>query len=238
MGGGSGSHAHSITVSQIECCIPSWNAHARSAFVSRTHLRVSVGFALSPCSPSPGAYTLFTGNNYIYYFYPSAVTNTTSMLFQVQASNDAHVLLSSIASDSDPAQLYEIVLGGWADTGSAIRKVKQGYNYAWVSTIGLVSASEFRWFWVSWAGGKIAVGQGQIVGQSVFMSYVDPTATPVNNIAFATGWGATGQWVFSGAADVCLSLFRYGLFIHWCARPTTVCHALGSLSAPGRILCS
>ena len=48
--------------------------------------------------------------------------------FEVQANNDAFVALSSQNHDMDA--MYEIVIGGWANTVSGIRRAKQEHNRA------------------------------------------------------------------------------------------------------------
>ena len=45
------------------------------------------------------------------------------LYFEVQASNDVHIGLSPIAGDADP--MYEIVIGGWGNAQSVIRRCKQ-----------------------------------------------------------------------------------------------------------------
>lgn len=48
-----------------------------------------------------------------------------SIRFKVKASKDAHIALMSSNTDHDPP-LFEIVLGGWANSKSVIRDRKQG----------------------------------------------------------------------------------------------------------------
>ena len=51
--------------------------------------------------------------------------------FSVMCDNDAHILLSERPNGEGP--LYEIVLGGWANSQSALRKAIQGEN---IYTVG------------------------------------------------------------------------------------------------------
>ena len=155
--------------------------------------------ASDPCTQAECCtvlYVISTGDDYIHHFYPNVVSKITSFTFQVMSPNDAHVLLSSQLSDASGVALYEISIGGWVNTQSVICKAKDcGTIYSTASTVGVVSGSQFKWLWVSWTGGVVAVGQGQTVGQNVFLSYTDPSPTAVNYIGVATGWGATGLWM-------------------------------------------
>ena len=67
--------------------------------------------------------------------------------FQVKGSNDAHVLFSAC----DGCDGYEIVIGGWGNTQSVIRQSKQvphpGYSVQ--NTPDILSATEYREFWIS-----------------------------------------------------------------------------------------
>ena len=135
-----------------------------------------------------------TGDDYAYQFLPTCLSGTTWITFQVQAQAEAHVLLSSHPSEQSGASVYETVLGGWGNTQSVIRKAKQGMPSESASTPGVLSEEELRWFWVSWGGGRISAGVGSSVGQGELLAYADPSPSPVNYVAFATGWGSMGQW--------------------------------------------
>ncbi|KAI8483461.1 hypothetical protein Bbelb_387930 [Branchiostoma belcheri] len=96
--------------------------------------------------------------------------------FAVQADNDAHVALSAQRRDLD--DMYEIVIGGWANTWSVIRRSKQGKHHASALTLD----------------GTIAVGKG---GKTQpFMKWRDPNPLPIAYAGYSTGWGSTGRWKF------------------------------------------
>ncbi|XP_052061835.1 uncharacterized protein LOC127701897 [Mytilus californianus] len=114
-----------------------------------------------------------------------------SIKFKVKASSNAHIALMSSNTDQDP--LYEIVLGGWANSKSVIRDRKQGT--ALVTHRGKVlKQNEYRTFYIQWTNGHIRV---EDEWNREFMEWND-TSNPLNirNIGVSTGWGSTGYWSF------------------------------------------
>ncbi|KAK3094973.1 hypothetical protein FSP39_008539 [Pinctada imbricata] len=146
--------------------------------------------------------TVNTGNDYVYHYVHDLgvdVTGHSAISFDVMACNDAHVALSK-DKGVDSKDTYEIVIGGWADSASVIRDCKQCHNYDVENhNHHPVSCTGFKSFWVSWAHSVIRVGTGKIVGKEIFMQWNDQGPHDVNYVAVATGWGATGKWVFHTA---------------------------------------
>lgn len=68
------------------------------------------------------------GSNYKY-TYNTFTTHGHIISFEVNACNDAHVLLQSVPGSSDDS-CYEIVIGGWSNTKSVIRN---GYRVSILS---------------------------------------------------------------------------------------------------------
>lgn len=122
------------------------------------------------------------------------------MLFSVQATNDAHISLDSITQDHGH-QFYEIVLSGWGNTYSVIRKSSQGHNQVGQATHGLLSGSEQRNFWVSADenSGRVAAGQGSDITSQVIMEWDDGDPLHIDYAEVMTGWGSTGSWRFPAA---------------------------------------
>ncbi|KAI8484227.1 hypothetical protein Bbelb_380120 [Branchiostoma belcheri] len=118
--------------------------------------------------------------------------------FKVQADHNVHVALSAQGRDLD--DMYEIVIGGWGNAWSVIRRSKQGYNYANVWTPGINYPTEYRTFWITWSSdGTIAVGKG---GETQpFMQWTDPDPLPIAYAGYSTGWGSTGRWKFCHTAE-------------------------------------
>lgn len=113
-----------------------------------------------------------------------------SILFKVQAANDAHIALTPGPNDTEPQ--YEIFIGGWGNAKSAIRKNKQKPDAAIVDTPGILSAAEPRGFWMRWNHGELSVGKEGVA--EPFLYWRDPEPFGIGHYGICTGWGATGTW--------------------------------------------
>ncbi|KAL0901795.1 hypothetical protein ABMA27_006967 [Loxostege sticticalis] len=105
-------------------------------------------------------------------------------------------MLSNGPKASNP--MYEIIIGGWENTKSVIRKNK--INKREVETPGITNENEFRRFWVRWDGNEIGVGRD--LEAEPFMSYADPEAFPITFVGVGTGWGASGIWKFEDGTEI------------------------------------
>jgi hypothetical protein len=56
---------------------------------------------------------------------------------------------------------------------------------------GILNDKKFATYWLSWGGGRVRIGTGEIVGENGFMEYQDPSPIPVKYLAFA-GWDVPG----------------------------------------------
>ncbi|XP_019613501.1 PREDICTED: thyroid peroxidase-like [Branchiostoma belcheri] len=140
----------------------------------------------------PGCSQKATGTTYKYRWDLPQLTGTR-FTFQVSAYKAAHIGLSP--ENHDVTNMYEIVIGGWSNTKSAIRLGKQGETRALVSTPGIISATEYRTFWINLApDGTISVGKGGV--SQPFMSWRDPNPIRVSYAGYSTRSGATGRWKF------------------------------------------
>ncbi|KAG8240221.1 hypothetical protein J437_LFUL004681 [Ladona fulva] len=114
--------------------------------------------------------------------------------FTVTAPNDAHIALTTGPAVSNP--MYEIILGGWENTKSTLRRDRQKPTRVQVYTPNLLSGTEERKFWIKCNHGHIQVGQGG--HHHPFMVYIDPEPFHVHHFGICTGWGATGMWKIPG----------------------------------------
>lgn len=132
--------------------------------------------------------TLDTPDKLEYVFHPvrSGIFN-----FKVRSPKDAHLALTTGPAESDP--MIEVFIGGWENSKSVIRKNKTQPEKAETPTNGILSAGEFRGFWIRWTDGIITVGrEGEV---AAFLIWEDPQPFPVNFVGVCTGWGASGSWI-------------------------------------------
>lgn len=129
-----------------------------------------------------------------YYRYLQIPLVTNLIEFEAKANNDVHIALSPSQSSSD---LYEIVIGGWRNTQSVIRRCKQCENQVTVSTTNYLSANEYRRFWITFDGnGAVAVGRND--ESTPFMAWTDPVPLDVQYLGYSTCCGSSGDFRFCG----------------------------------------
>ncbi|KAJ8041524.1 C3 and PZP-like alpha-2-macroglobulin domain-containing protein 8 [Holothuria leucospilota] len=129
-----------------------------------------------------------------YYRYLELPVGISHIQFEAKANNDVHIALSPSENSSD---LYEIVIGGWKNTKSVIRRCKQCINLVSELTNRYLSANEFRWFWITFeSNGAITVGRNN--ESTPFMKWTDPDPLEVQYLGYSTGFGNSGQFRFFG----------------------------------------
>jgi hypothetical protein len=130
--------------------------------------------------------------------------------FIADAQSDVHVAIS-VAGTSSP--LYEIVIGGWANTKSVIRNGAQGPELA-SANVGLARPGGKNPLWVSLDAntGLIQVGRGS-PGQEPILSYTDSNFMSVQSVAFSA-WNTPIQYSQIAFSPLCaLSLApRNGIY--------------------------
>ncbi|XP_062587136.1 uncharacterized protein LOC134248762 [Saccostrea cucullata] len=134
-----------------------------------------------------------TPNTYNYMYlteYGIPVTNSTSLTFQVQACNDAHVALRSAGR-----QPLEIVLGGWSNSRSCFRTSVQG-SCRTEHSGKILDCQNFQTFRVSWGNQEINVGKEDSgIGDTILSFSLGQPLSDVE-IGISTGFGASGLWIF------------------------------------------
>lgn len=116
---------------------------------------------------------------------------TDSITFNVKAKSDAHVALMSSNTDHDP--IYEIIIGGWANSRSIIRDSKEGLPLA-MHHGPILKQNVYRTFNISWSHGHIRVKDGS---EATIMEWTDTTnPLEIRNIGISTWWSSTGNWSF------------------------------------------
>ena len=113
----------------------------------------------------------------------------------MRAPNDAHIGFMCIGCSDE---FYEIVIGGWGNTKSVIRRktlhTSDGTAMVTKSTFGILKRHEDQPFWAEAINGLVRLGKGHIIGQNVVMQWRDVEYIIPNSIGFMTGWGASGEW--------------------------------------------
>ena len=99
-----------------------------------------------------------------------------------------------MSTSSSSGSLYEIVIGGWGNQISCLRKCKQCTCKKLYRGRVLGGMNVYRTFWLGWAGGRIRLGKGSTYGSGVLMDFPDSSPYSVKYMGISTGWGSTGYW--------------------------------------------
>ena len=138
---------------------------------------------------------------------PEAVNIHDGIVFNVRARRDAQVVISPINRSVSGAQgdieMYEITLGGWQNSQSAIARTKMGTSQRTVQSELLLAPYGGSDFWVRLTEhptvpvtATIEVGSGCTVGAGVFMEWTDPLHTARDSWYFGVATVDTpGEWV-------------------------------------------
>ena len=94
------------------------------------------------------------------------------------------------------ARCFQIFIGGWGNTKTAIRRNRTKPDKAVVDTPDILSDAEYRGFWVSWQDGLLEVGKEGAA--TAFVKWQDPEPFGIGYYGVCTGWGASGSWIIEG----------------------------------------
>ncbi|XP_076644265.1 uncharacterized protein LOC143354236 [Halictus rubicundus] len=128
-----------------------------------------------------------TPNSLEYRYFP--ITKSRINL-RIKADHDARICLRThLGSDSN---MYEIVIGGWENTMSAIKKNSEEPALAEVESKNILNNEQICNLWIQWlCDGLLNVGHQN---GEILMSYKDPNPFVINYIGVGTAWGATGEF--------------------------------------------
>lgn len=116
-----------------------------------------------------------------------------TLRFQVMAAHDCHIAFTSGPEETDP--MLEVFIGGWEGTASAVR-FKKADDLVKAETPDILSAGEFREFWIATDHDEVRVGRGNEF--EPFMQCAIPEPFRITYFGYSTGWGASGSWQFHG----------------------------------------
>lgn len=118
-----------------------------------------VAFASAETLIRPGSHVMFTalGNNANYQTFGTKTLSSKAFdfVFSAQANNDIHVAFMC-DRNARTSEAYEIVIGGWRNTRSVIRKGTQGEEVA-VSQGSRASCDSLEAYWVTYEHGQLSV---------------------------------------------------------------------------------
>jgi hypothetical protein len=124
-----------------------------------------------------------------------------------RATNDAHIGLFRRPRRTDGAinwknpEMYEIVIGGWGNTKSAIRKGSGGANL--VEAQGSpCNPNGWTTITITWLNNnQVILSLGDVPCENIFMTWTDPEPFDVHYLAVMTGWGSEGNWLFNNIEE-------------------------------------
>ena len=116
--------------------------------------------------------------DYRFHYREQSIDLAVGVVFEATAKRDIHLALSPINEATSKSlsmhqPMYEIVIGGWGNTQSAIRRSKFGSNEIREGPPFILAGYSPRMFWVRYAAGLVEVGRGCTVGVDTFMAFQD-----------------------------------------------------------------
>ena len=122
-----------------------------------------------------------------------------AIVFTVRGKNDAHVGFFSEKKSCKincTNEMYEIVIGGWDNSKSVIRRGSQGTSKVERVMHSLLNPNEDRPFWADAKNGLVRLGKGKVIGSNIIIKWQDNQPLDPSYVGFMTGWGSTGVWKF------------------------------------------
>ena len=135
---------------------------------------------------------LSTPNHYHYKHWFEVDQSTKRIELRVKATNDAHIALGSYRLHD--SKHWEIVIGGWRNTQSVMRKSNQGRHVEKLQHQPLSGSKGFDRFWIEWSEKEnLSIGFGMIT----LMTHKYDKGIPIKYMSVSTGWGSEGEWIIT-----------------------------------------
>lgn len=122
------------------------------------------------------------------------VRQRTSLAFGVDACSHAGVALLATTGIVQ-SNLYEFVIG--ADSSLPAHSVQLYRNGALVKSAtvsNVVVCSQRKDLWISWAGGVLQFGKGNMVGRQIMLVWKDNSPISVSTVALSGDHGHSALW--------------------------------------------
>ncbi|XP_063416192.1 uncharacterized protein LOC134697835 [Mytilus trossulus] len=144
------------------------------------------------------------------------LSGITSLMFEIKACDNGHVLLSNSYVRDSSKPLYEILIGEdnyysviFYRTDDSLEPGSYIFNQS--NTYNILNCNVYLPFWISWADGDIKLGTGILVDENVLVSFMNPHHFEVRSIGVFTSHYKLGIWTiqvevsdkFTGYFDSC-----------------------------------
>ena len=159
-------------------------------------------FSISECTGHCSTFSTKDDETYDRSLFKPLCNINKAIIFNVRAKNDAVVRF--FTDKKSDKEMYEIVIGGWENTQSVIRRDSLGDNLVTKATANILSATEDRTFWADAKNGVVRLGEGPIIGKKIVMSWTDEKPLNTTFVGFLAGWGATGDWNACSSIGKCI----------------------------------
>jgi len=122
-----------------------------------------------------------------------AQAGTGTLFFTAKAERDIHIAISDKEETSDP--MYEIVIGGWSNGESAIRRASQG-EVLKSSNKAIKNPEVEATYWVSINASKktISAGYGTVPGKDIIIQWKDPKFLANSKYFAFSSWDAVVEY--------------------------------------------
>jgi len=120
-----------------------------------------------------------------------------TLRFAVQAAHDAHLCFTCCEEAADP--MLEVFIGAWEGEYSAVR-FNQGDDLVKQHTPDILSADEFKEFWITFSHQEVLIGKGG--EHEAFMIAAIPEDLCNSFFGYSSGYGATAAFKFFHECEV------------------------------------
>ncbi|CAG2246505.1 unnamed protein product [Mytilus edulis] len=133
--------------------------------------------------------------------YRMDVLPARNLTFKVKACRNVALYASSSYNKDSTKPLYEITIGAADDTTRSYIRRRNDASLLKSSRItehryidNVLNCNEYRPLWISWEAGSIMVGSGNVIGENVIVSWIDPYPFIVKSVGIMTIAKTVGEW--------------------------------------------